>query len=432
MQWPKEIPINKDGKVIVYQPQPDAFEGNIITGRSAVSVKETAKSEPVFGVIFYDAKVSTDKDSRTALLESIAITAIKFTGVDDTAKLNKLTRFIESEVPKWNMEIPLDALVSTIKKNHDNAEIYNNDPPKVIYTTQPTTLIVLHGEPIIKKDTSIDADRVLNTPALIFKEGSQWNLYSGGIWYKSSEVTKGWKPQSSMSKKVSSLNDQIKKQEKEANGGKADTSKPVRSEIIVATDPTELIQSKGAAIYKKIDSTASLFYVSNSTNNIFKDSSTGVIYILLAGRWFKSSSLSGPWMFNEPDKMPADFSLIPEGSEKDQVLASISGTNAAEEAIIDAEIPQTAKVDRKTAKVKVIFDGEPKFKPIEGTTLERTENSNITVLRDSTGKFFALDNGICVTSTAAKGPWAVATERPYGIEKIPMQNPAYNSKFVYI
>jgi hypothetical protein len=28
-------------------------------------------------------------------------------------------------VPKWNMDIPLDALVATIKRNHDDAEIYN-------------------------------------------------------------------------------------------------------------------------------------------------------------------------------------------------------------------------------------------------------------------------------------------------------------------
>src|SRR5690348_3087730 len=101
IQWPKEIPINKDGKVVIYQPQPESFEGNKITGRSAVSVKSTAKSEAVFGVIFYDAKISTDKAIRTAMLESVTITACKFTGVDDTAKLNKLTRLIETEVPKW-------------------------------------------------------------------------------------------------------------------------------------------------------------------------------------------------------------------------------------------------------------------------------------------------------------------------------------------
>ena len=48
-KWPKVIPFKNGGSVTIYQPQPESFEGNKITGRSAVSVKETAKSEAVFG-----------------------------------------------------------------------------------------------------------------------------------------------------------------------------------------------------------------------------------------------------------------------------------------------------------------------------------------------------------------------------------------------
>jgi hypothetical protein len=321
--------------------------------------------------------------------------------------------------------------VSTIKRDHPNAEIYNNDPPKIIYTTKPTTLVVLDGEPKIQKDKDLDADRVVNSPSLIFKEGNQWNMYNGGIWYKSNAVTSGWTAENSMSKKVKSINDQIKKQEKENNDGKDVADKPEVTEILVSTEPAEVIQSKGAAVYKTIDST-SLSYVSNSSNNIFKDNKTQSIYILIAGRWYKSSSLNGPWTFNEPDKMPADFSNIPEGSEKDGVLASIAGTDAAEEAMIDAEIPQTAKVDRKTAAVKVEYDGTPKFTTIEGTTLQRAENTNLTVLKETGGKYFALDNGVWFTGTSATGPWSVATERPKDVENIPSKSAAYNSKFVYI
>ena len=429
--WPKVVPFKNGGKVTIYQPQPESFEGNKLTGRSAVSVNETAKSEAVFGVIFYDAFMSTDKASRTADLDSITITNAKFTGVDNQAKIDKLVAFIEGEVPKWKMEISLDALVATIKRDHPNAEIYNNDPPNIIYATKPTSLIIIDGEPKIKKDEKLNAERVLNTPSLIFKEGNQWNLYEGGIWYKSNAVTSGWNAEKSMSKKVKSINDQIKKQEKENNDGKEVTDKPEVTDIIVSTVAAEVIQSKGAAVYKNIDSTK-LSYVSNSTNNILKDNTTQAIYILIAGRWYKSSSLNGPWTFNEPDKLPADFAKIPEGSEKDGVLASVSGTNAAEEAMIDAEIPQTAKVDRKTASVKVEYDGAPKFSAIEGTTLQRAENTNLTVLKENTGKYFALDNGVWFTGSSATGPWSIATERPKDVENIPMKSVAYNAKFVYI
>lgn len=429
--WPKVIPFKNGGNATLYQPQPESFEGNKIKGRSAVSVKETPTSEAVFGVIFYDAFMSTDKSNRTAVLESITITASKFIGVDDQVKLDKLTAFLETEIPKWNLEISLDALVATIKKDHPNAEIYNNDPPKIIYTTKPTTLVVLNGEPIIQKDKDLDAERVVNSPSLIFKEGSQWNMYSGGVWYKSASVSSGWTAEKTMSKKVKNINDQIKKQEKENNDGKDVTTKPEATEIIVSTVPAEVIQSKGEAVYKNIDST-NLSYVSNSSNNILKDNTTQSIYILIAGRWYKSSSFNGPWTFNEPDKLPADFSNIPEGSEKDEVLSSVAGTDAAEEAMIDAEIPQIAKVDRKTATVKVEYDGSPKFIPIKGSSLELAENSNLTVLKEAGGKYFTLDNGVWFTGSSATGAWTVATERPKDVENIPMQSAAYNVKFVHI
>lgn len=429
--WPKEIPFKNGGKATIYQPQPESFEGNKLIGRSAIAVKETAKSDPVYGVAFYTAYMSTDKVNRTALLDSITITNAKFSDVDNQAKIDQLVDFLEAEVPKWNLEISLDALVATIQREYPNAEIYNNDPPKILYKTKPTSLVVLNGEPIIQKDKDLDADRVVNSPNLIFKEGTQWNMYNGGVWYKSNAVTTGWSPLTTMSEKVKSINEQIKKQEKENNDGNETTETPEVTDIVIATEPTEVIQSKGAAVYTNIEGT-NLSYVSNSSDNILKDNSTQSIYILLAGRWYKSSSLQGPWTFNEPDKLPADFSNIPEGSEKDGVLASVAGTDAANEAMIDAEIPQTAKVDRKTATVKVEYDGAPKFSPIEGTSLQLAENSNLTVFKESAGKYFALDNGVWFTGSSEKGPWSVATERPKDVEKIPMQSAAYNAKFVHI
>jgi hypothetical protein len=429
--WPKEIPFKNGGKVTIYQPQLEKFEGNKLWGHAAISVNETAKSEAVYGAIFFTSYMSTDKNSRTAYMDSIDIINVKFSGVGNQAKEDQFIAFLESEIPKWNMEIALDAIVATIRRDYPNAEVYNNDPPKIIYTSKPTSLVILDGEPKIKKDKDLDAERVLNTPTLIFKEGNQWNLYEGGIWYKSNSVTSGWTAEKSMSQKVRSINDQIKKQEKESNDGKAPTEKPEVMDIIVSTVPAEVIQSKGEAVYKNIEGT-NLSFVSNSPNNIIKDNATGTIYILIAGRWFKSASFNGPWTFNEPDKLPADFSNIPEGSEKDNVLASVAGTDAAEEAMIDAEIPQTAKVDRKTATVKVEYDGSPKFEQIKGTSLFLAENSNITIMKEASGKFFALDNGVWFTGPSANGPWSVATVRPADVENIPMQSAAYGAKFVHI
>jgi hypothetical protein len=432
LSFPKEIKAPGGQIITIYQPQPENLSGNKLTGRSALSVRKTTKSEPIFGAIFYEATLETDKANRTAECQSIKITNAKFPGVDDTTKLDSLIKIIETEVPKWNMQISLDALVATIKvENSGIREEFNNNPPKIYYRDKPTSLILIDGEPKTEKNKDLDADRVVNTPSLIFKESSDWNLYNGGIWYKSSSITSGWKENKKLSKKLKSVDEQIKKQEASNNGGKASSEKPEVTDILVSTEPSELIQTKGEPTYKTIQGT-SLLYASNTTNQLFKDINTQKTYTLLSGRWYEAASLEGPWTYVASDKLPADFARIPEGSEKDEVLASVAGTPAAEEAKIDAQIPQTAKVDRKTASIKVEYDGSPKFKKIEGTSLELAENSNVTVLKDENGKYFAVENGVWFTSDKVKGPWSVSDKRPEDISKIPPSNSAYNTKYVYV
>ena len=432
-KWPKEMKLADGSSLTIYQPQPESLNGNKITGRAAVSVKKNTGGEPIFGAIFYAGTITTDKASRMAELETLSITNVKFSGDAEKDKIDKMSAAIEKEAPTWKIQFSIDDVAASIKKDNNTSSNnqFNNDPPKIIYTDKQTTLVLLDGAPKVQHDKDLDADRVVNSPNLIFKEGNFWNLYLGGIWYMSSSVTEGWKPNTSLSKKLQSVNEQIKKQEKEANGGKENTEKPIVTEIIVATSPTELLQSKGVIDYKTIQGT-SLLYVGNSSNEIFKDINSQKTYVLLAGRWYNAPGINGPWTYVAADKLPADFAKIPEGSEKDGVLANVAGTDAAEEAKIDAEIPQTAKVDRKSASIKVEFDGAPKFKNIEGTSLKVAENSNVTVMQDQSGKYFALDNGIWFTASNANGPWQVANERPKDVENIPASSSAYNTKYVYV
>jgi hypothetical protein len=431
--WPRIITATSGEKLTIYEPQPETFAGNKLTGRAAISVRNTATEEPFFGAIFFTAILNTDKVSRMAEVSLLTITNAKFSDMADKSQLDKLTALIQKEAPKWNLTFSIDELVASIKKENvsTGAIDFKNDPPKIEYAATPTTLVVLDGEPQIQNDKDLGADKVVNSPYLIFKEGSQWNLYVGGTWYKSTSITNGWKPNTNLSAKLSSVNEQIKKQEAENNDGKAVTEKPKATAIIVATEPTELLQTEGEPDYKIVEGT-SLIYVSNSTSEIFKDINTQQTYVVIAGRWYNAGSIRGPWTFVQADKLPADFARIPEGSDKDGVLANVAGTDEASEALIDAEIPQTAKVDRKTATVKVTYDGEPQFNRIDGTSLQLAENANLTVMIDPAGKYFALDNGVWFISDNANGPWAVANDRPRDVENIPASSPAYNTKYVYV
>src|SRR5436190_1629457 len=85
--WPKEIPLKNGGKITIYQPQHETLTNNILKSRAAISIRKDAKSEPIFGVIWAEAILETDRDSRMATMENIKITDAKFPDATDVSKV---------------------------------------------------------------------------------------------------------------------------------------------------------------------------------------------------------------------------------------------------------------------------------------------------------------------------------------------------------
>lgn len=428
-QWPKELNTKNGTVITVYQPQPETMKGNKLEGRAAFSAQEKTSSDPLFGVFWFTATMATNRDDRTVALESIIVSDVKLPGVDDTTKINKLKKLLEVEIPAWKLTGTLDDIASTIEQEQANvSDDLKNDPPTILYTNQSTTLVLMDGEPKLQDDKDLKMKRVINTAFLIVEnpDDKKFYLYGGQFWYASASMKEGYQPITTLPKSIAALDQQLKKQQ---------TEKPQKTEggppaILVSTTPAEVIQSNGEANYANITGT-NLLYVSNSENDIFKNMDNQSFYVLLSGRWYTALKLEGPWTYVASDKLPADFAKIPEGSEKDNVLASVAGTPASQDAIRDTQVPQTAKVDRKKATCTVAYDGEPKFEKIEGTSLELAMNTSSTVLKSGT-QYFCVDKGVWFVSAAAKGPWKVSDERPKDVDKIPASSSAYNVKYVYI
>jgi len=428
-QWPKEITTKNGAVITVYQPQPESLKGDKLEGRAAFSAQENSKSDLTFGVFWFTSTMATDRDTRTVSLESIKVNGVKLPGIDDTTKINKLKKLLETEIPKWEIQGSLDDLIATIEQEQEIvSDQLKTDPPTIIYKTEATTLVLLDGEPRLQDDKDLKMKRVINSAFLIVEnpEDKKYYLYGGQFWYASSALKEGYKPISTLPKSIAALDQQLKKEQ---------TEKTVKQEsgpaaILISTTPAEIIQSKGEAAFSNIAGT-SLLYVSNSEDDIFKNINNQKFYVLLSGRWYSAAKLEGPWSYVAADKLPADFAKIPEGSDKDNVLSSVAGTPASEDAIRDAQVPQTAKVDRSTATCSVTYDGEPKFEKIEGTSLELAMNTSSTVIK-SGAKYYCVDKGVWFIATSAKGPWKVSDDRPKDVDKIPPESSAYNVKYVYV
>jgi hypothetical protein len=432
-EWPRDITTEKGTIITLYQPQLESLKGDILKTRVVVSVKKDKNAEPIFGVFWSDATLNTDLTTRIAALEKLKVTSLKFPDGTDPKNLTLLTELLQTEIPKWNLIVSIDEIVTTLEEDQNiKSDDLSTKAPPIYYVTKPSTLILIDGNTILKKDEKLKMEKVVNTPFLIVKSSKdkKFYLYSGKLWYSSEAVDKGWKNVTKLPKDVKNLNKEIQKKVKESAELSADTTVARPTDIIVSTKPAELIQSDGEPKFASIEGTG-LLYISNSPDNIFKVVDDQKYYILVAGRWYNSKSLNGPWTYNESDKLPADFAKIPEGSEKDVVLANVAGTDAAKEAVKQAQIPQTAKVNRKTAKCTAAYDGSPKFEAIKGTDLEVAINCSVTVLH-SGNKYYAVDNGVWFVSDNAAGPWAVSTERPKDVDKIPPDNQAYNAQYVEI
>jgi hypothetical protein len=423
-----------NGKVTMYQPQPETFENNILTGRAAISVTPSGK-EPVFGAIWFDAKMLTDRESRMVTLESITIKNIRFPDGTDTSKIGKLREILTAEIPKRNLSVSLDRLLASLEEEAKNMKADANlkmEPPKIVYAKTVSILVLIDGEPKLEAVKDQNLERVKNTAFLIVKstDDKKYYLWAASGWFTSSDLMTGWTRTTNVPKALTQIEGELRKKEKELNKETGDTTPRKMPAVVVSTEPTELIQTDGEPNFAPIQQT-NLLYATNTENNIFMDINTQKYYIVLSGRWFTGRNLNGPWEYVESPKLPPDFAKIPEGTDKDVVLPYVAGTKAAEEAVMDAQIPQTAKVDRATAKCNVTYEGEPKFEDVTGTSLKYAVNSSSTVLQDG-GKYYCVENAVWFIATSAKGPWTVATERPKQVDDIPPSSSVYNTKYAYI
>ncbi|NOX98970.1 MAG: hypothetical protein GXP30_04425, partial [Verrucomicrobia bacterium] len=186
--WPKKIDTGK-ALIVIYQPQVESFEGDSLSARSAVSVKlkeakEGEKNEPVFGVIWLVAKVETDREERMVHVRSLKIPRVRFAGSTPEEEA-KLAEVIEAEVPKWDHNISLDrlltslALVESEKKGADNL---STAAPRIIYSKEPAVLVTIDGDPqLTTVESASHLMRVINTPFLIVFDSTlkKYFLYAG-------------------------------------------------------------------------------------------------------------------------------------------------------------------------------------------------------------------------------------------------------------
>jgi hypothetical protein len=395
--WPRKLETDR-GTLTVYQPQPEKLDGDTIEGRAAASLKARATSAPTFGVIWFKARVDTDRDAGTAVLRDIVVTKVRWPDSKPIDE-NDVTAYLTTLMPKQSIPINLEQLKAslvTVQNQKKSMDELRHDPPKIIFKEEIAVLLLYDGEPRRLPIPNTEFEQVANSAlAVVYDKKTMTYYLSGGqYWYNAADAKGPWQ---SIQKPPDAIAKLVPTQAAE-NSPKL----KVPPTIVVATEPTELISTDGPPNWQTI-AKGKLLYMKNSETPVVRDAATSGVYVLLAGRWYRAASTDGPWAVVRPDELPAAFKDIEPASDLGSARVSVAGTPEAEDAALDALVPQTAPIDRKKAKLEVQYDGEPKFKQIEGTGVEYALNTSSQVLRIK-GKYYACDDGVWFASDKAEGP----------------------------
>lgn len=98
IEWPQEITA-EEGTIVVYQPQPEKLDGNVLSARAAMSLELNGCDEPIFGAFWFESKIQTDRDAGTALIEDVRVTNVRWPESRD-ADEQRFTAVVEAAVPE--------------------------------------------------------------------------------------------------------------------------------------------------------------------------------------------------------------------------------------------------------------------------------------------------------------------------------------------
>lgn len=429
-EWPLRLE-HPEATVIIYQPQIDSFDGNLVESRAAVAVTPEGATDPVFGAVWTAARVETDRDTRTVRVVELDVRQVRFADSSEEDR-EKLIGFLESEIPKLEIEVALDQLVPDLDEEAPTGvEALKHAPPTILVRLEPALLVLVDGGPRYEKVDTTAVERVINTPYLLLRYRGNHYLSTDGGWFEARELAEGWRLTAKPPKKVRQVAEKLAdpealEREKPADG-KPDSGVPA---VIVSTEPAELIVVEGEPRPAPVGD-GDLLEITNTESDLVFHVPDQSYFVLLSGRWYRAARLEGPWQWVANDALPDAFEAIPADSSLGYLRTSVAGTAESREAMLDQVVPQTAAIRRSDSSATVAYDGAPRFEEIEGTSMEYAVNTSSSVIKVGS-RFYLCNQGVWYAAPSATGPWSVCDNVPDEIYTIPPSSPVYNVTYVNV
>jgi hypothetical protein len=429
--WPHTV-VGANGTATIYQPQVIAWpEHRTLNARIAIGIAPNGAKSPTLGVIEVAFATQTDLAARTVVLTEPRLVSSRFPSADGAQAAQFEDRIRAALADLGVKRVPLAAVTASLAQTaQPPAVALDNTPPRIFVSARPASLVVFDGEPVMAPIANTPLSFAVNTNWDVFSDANTKTFYllNNGGWLAAPDAKGPWMPAGKLPPSFAALPDDrnfadVRKQIPGRPLGARDAPT-----VFVSTTPAAIIVTSGPPQYVAILGT-SLQYVANTDAALFRDAG-GRFYYLVSGRWFYAGSLDGPWTFATAS-LPADFARIPANGPRGFVLASVPGTPQAQEALLEAQIPQQATLARSAAKLDVVYAGTPKFMPIPGTPMQYAVNTSFNVIQTAEG-FYSCYQGAWFAAPAPAGPWTLAATVPAVIYTIPPASPLYPCTYVRV
>jgi hypothetical protein len=293
---------------------------------------------------------------------------VKFKTVLAIDQTREIATEIEKSLPDDDRVIALDRVLVQVDKSQiipKNVEGLKSDPPTLFLSKTRSILLSFDGDPIWSPIKDNELKFAVNTNWDVFQHQPTglYYLRNDTSWLRATDLKGPWSYAAKLPDSFNKLPDDDNWKDVKANlPGKPVNHAPT---VYFSTTPAELILLDGEPKYVPVPGT-SLLWMSNTESDLFRMGKEGPIYYLVAGRWFRAPNLNGNWTFATPT-LPEDFKRISLEHPRSRVLASVPGTQQAAEAVLLAQVPQIARVNKKETKAPdVVYQGEPESRVTRG------------------------------------------------------------------
>ncbi len=433
--WPRRYVAPDGAEIVIYEPQIMSWENQQqMTLLAAVSYLPKGSTMPQLGTITAEAHTRVSVEQRLVDFSSFGIIRSNFPGAT-REQAGAAVAAIKASMPVRERVIALDRVLAYLDASSirpKNVDGVKADPPVVFFSTRPAVVVNLDGNPVWSPIQGNELRVAVNTNWDLFEHPSSKTLFlrHETTWMKASDLNGPWVAAGQLPASFAKLPaDENWKEVRAALPGRTVAASALPT-VFVSTKPAELILLRGQPQYEPVGGTR-LLWVRNTEADVFRLGSGGPVYFLVAGRWFSAPDFRGPWTFATPT-LPAEFAKIPLEHERSRVLASVPGTQEAAEAVLLAQVPQTARVSKKMVSAPdVAYSGDPEFQPIESTSVARATNTDKDVFKVG-NLYYMCFQGVWFQSSTASGPWEVTGDVPQQIYEIPVSSPSHHVTYVTV